>query len=139
MGARFRCGSYSIPSGVAEVTLTGLALPFTPKTVLVSVRQPATNADLISAYVTGAPLSCTSTYEAGKTYPQGEEWRYRSVQQKTDKPTADFIAWLKEQKLLKAILCGHLHHFFKERFSPTAMQYVCSATFKGDAYAIRFV
>ena len=91
------------------------------------------------AYVTGAPLSCTSTYEAGKTYPQGEEWRYRSVQQKTDKPTADFIAWLKEQKLLKAILCGHLHHFFQERFSATAMQYVCSATFKGDAYAVRFV
>ena len=57
MGARFRCGSYSIPSGVAEVTLTGLALPFTPKTVLVSVRQPATDADLISAYVTGAPTS----------------------------------------------------------------------------------
>ena len=24
------------------------------------------------AYVTGAPLSCTSTYEAGKTYPQAE-------------------------------------------------------------------
>ena len=91
------------------------------------------------AYVTGAPLACTSTYEAGKTYPAGQEWRYRSVQQKTDKPTADFIAWLKEQKLLKAILCGHLHHFFKERFSPTAMQYVCSATFKGDATAIRFV
>ena len=91
------------------------------------------------AYVTGAPLSCTSTYEAGKTYPAGQEWRHRSVQQKTDKPTADFIAWLKEQKLLKAILCGHLHRFFQERFSPTAMQYVCSATFKGDATAIRFV
>ena len=91
------------------------------------------------AYVTGAPLSCTSTYEAGKTYPAGQEWRHRSVQQKTDKPTADFIAWLKEQKLLKAILCGHLHRFFKERFSPTAMQYVCSATFKGEACAIRFV
>ena len=91
------------------------------------------------AYVTGAPLSCTSTYEAGKTYPAGQEWRHRSVQQKTDKPTADFIAWLKEQKLLKAILCGHLHRFFKERFSPTAMQYVCSATFKGEATAIRFV
>ena len=90
------------------------------------------------AYVTGAPLSCTSTYEAGKTYPAGQEWRHRSVQQKTDKPTADFIAWLKEQKLLKAILCGHLHRFVKERFSPTAMQYVCSATFKGEATAIRF-
>ncbi len=90
------------------------------------------------AYVTGAPLECTETYEKGATYPAGQEWRHRAVQQKTDQPTADFIKWLKEQKLLKAILCGHLHHFFEERFSPTAMQYVCSATFKGEAYAIRF-
>ena len=91
------------------------------------------------AYVTGAPIECTSTYEAGKTYPSGQEWRHRGVQQRTDKPTADFIAWLREQKLLKAILCGHLHHAFHERFSPTAMQHVCSATFKGEGYAIRFV
>ena len=91
------------------------------------------------AYVTGAPLSCTSAYEAGKTYPPGQEWRHRGVQQKTDRPTADFLAWLKEQKLLKAVLCGHLHHSFHERFSATAMQHVCSATFKGDATAIRFV
>lgn len=91
------------------------------------------------AYVTGAPLACTSMYDAGKKYPAGQEWRYRGVQQRTDKPTADFIAWLKGQKLLKAILCGHLHHFFKEQFSPTAVQYVCSATFKGEGYSIRFV
>ena len=91
------------------------------------------------AYVTGAPDELVATYEKGKTYPAGEEWRHRAVQQKADRPTKDFIAWLKEQKLLKAILCGHLHYFFEERFSPTAMQYVCSATYKGDAYGIRFV
>ena len=91
------------------------------------------------AYVTGAPLACTATYEAGKTYPPGQEWRHRGVQQRTDRPTEDFIAWLKEQRLLKAILCGHLHHAFHERFSKTAVQHVCSATYKGDACAIRFV
>lgn len=91
------------------------------------------------AYVTGAPDERVATYEKGKVYPPGEEWRHRAVQQKTDRPTADFIAWLKEQKLLKAILCGHLHHHFEERFSPTAIQYVCSATYKGDACKIRFV
>lgn len=91
------------------------------------------------AFVTGAPDDLVATYEKGKVYPKGEEWRHRGVQQKTDRPTADFIAWLKEQKLLKAILCGHLHYFFEERFSPTAMQYVCSATYKGDAHRIRFV
>ncbi|MGN0853160.1 MAG: metallophosphoesterase family protein [Kiritimatiellia bacterium] len=91
------------------------------------------------AYVTGAPDECVATYEKGKVYPPGQEWRHRAVQQKTDRPTADFIAWLKGQTLLKAILCGHLHHFFEERFSPTAVQYVCGATYKGDALRIRFV
>ena len=90
------------------------------------------------AYVTGAPLELTSTYQGGKNPPPGEEWRSRAVQQRTDKPTADFIKSLKEQKLLKAILCGHLHYFFQERFSPTAVQYVCSATFKGHAQSLRF-
>ena len=91
------------------------------------------------AYVTGAPLGLTSTYRGDANPPPGQEWRARSVQQRTDRPTADFIAWLKEQKLLKAILCGHLHDYFQERFSPTALQYVCSATYKGHAQRLRFV
>ncbi|MGN0847440.1 MAG: metallophosphoesterase family protein [Kiritimatiellia bacterium] len=91
------------------------------------------------AYVTGAPLELTSTYQGKRNPPPGEEWRARAVQQRTDKPTADFIAWLREQKLLKAILCGHLHHVFQERFSPTAVQYVCGATYKGMAQEFRFV
>ncbi len=91
------------------------------------------------AYVTGAPLELTSTYQGDRNPPKGQEWRSRAVQQRTDKTTADFIAWLKDQKLLKAILAGHLHYFFEERFSPTAIQYVCSATYKGDARSLRFV
>ncbi len=91
------------------------------------------------AYLTGVPEKLTKTYKGGMNAKPGEEWRRRSQQQFTDNPTAEFIAYLKEQKLLKAILCGHLHRFFKEQFSPTARQYVCSATYKGDAYAIRFV
>lgn len=90
------------------------------------------------AYVTGAPLELTSAYQGDRNPPPGQEWRSRAVQQRTDKPTADFIKWLKEQKLLKAILCGHLHYFFQERFSPTAVQYVCSATYKGHAQSLRF-
>lgn len=50
-----------------------------------------------------------------------------------------FIAWLKEQPLLKAILCGHMHRFFEERFSPTAMQYVVGANYLGDAQVIHFI
>lgn len=80
-----------------------------------------------SANVTGAPLEITSRYSA-----------YREAQQRTDQPTADFIAWLKEQPLLKGILCGHLHKYHEERFSPTAMQYVCSGGFLGQVQRITF-
>ena len=90
------------------------------------------------AYLTGVPEEITSKYDPGKTYPAGEEWRYRKVQQKADKPTLDFIAWLKEQSLLKAILCGHCHRFFEERFSPTAIQYAVDATYHGGAQVVHF-
>jgi UDP-2,3-diacylglucosamine pyrophosphatase LpxH len=90
------------------------------------------------AYLTGVPLEITETYDPGVTYPAGEEWRYRKVQQRADQPTLDFIAWLKEQPLLKGILCGHMHRFFEERFSPTAIQYCVGATYKGDAQVVHF-
>lgn len=90
------------------------------------------------AYLTGVPLEITEKYDPGKTYPAGEEWRYRKVQQRADKPTQDFIAWLKEQKQLKAILAGHMHRFFEERFSPTAIQYTVGATYNGDVQVVHF-
>ena len=90
------------------------------------------------AYVVGAPLEITEKFDPGKSYPKGEEWRYRKVQQRSDKATLDFIAWLKEQPLLKGILCGHMHQVFEERFSPTAIQYVAGATFHGDVQVIHF-
>lgn len=40
---------------------------------------------------------------------------------------------------LKAILAGHMHHFFEERFSPTAIQYTVGATFDGDVQVIHFI
>ena len=90
------------------------------------------------AYLTGVPLEITETFDQGRTYPAGEEWRYRKVQQRADEPTLAFIAWLKEQKLLKAILCGHMHRFFEERFSETAVQYTVGATYLGDAQVVHF-
>ena len=90
------------------------------------------------AYLTGVPLEITETFDQGRTYPAGEEWRYRKVQQRADEPTLALIAWLKEQPLLKAILCGHMHRFFEERFSPTAVQYTVGATYLGDAQVIHF-
>lgn len=56
-GAFFRSGAKAVPVGATSVTLSGLSLPFTPETVVVSLRQPETDADIISAYVTGTPSS----------------------------------------------------------------------------------
>ncbi len=88
------------------------------------------------AYLIGAPRACTDAYLGEKDSP--DAWRWRGAQQRTDRPTADFIAWLKAQKLLKGILAGHLHHSFAERFSPTAMQYVCGGNYRGEAQVIEF-
>ena len=43
--------------------------------------------------------------------------------------TEDFIAYLKSEPLLKAILSGHEHITVEERFSPTAMQYLIAGSF----------
>lgn len=49
--------------------------------------------------------------------------------QQTNPTTRDFIAYLKKEPLLKAILAGHLHITVQERFSPTATQYVVGGNF----------
>ena len=91
------------------------------------------------AYVTGAPLELTSKYQHDPNLPEDQQWRNRSVQQFSDEPTLEFIAWLKEQPLLKAILCGHCHYFYEEQFSPTAKQYIVGAGYTGDCYEIEFI
>lgn len=46
--------------------------------------------------------------------------------------------WLRRQPLLKAIICGHLHHEFVDDFSPTAKQYVAAANYGGAVYRFDF-
>lgn len=92
----------------------------------------------LAGYVTGAPLEITRTYQTNPSLPANEQWRNRSVQQRSDEPTLEFIAWLKQQPLLKAILCGHCHHFYEEQFSPTATQYIVGAGYNGAAYEVEF-
>lgn len=53
-----------------------------------------------------------------------------------DSVTRDFIAHLKEQPLLKAILSGHLHIGLEEKFSPTATQYVVAGNYMFHAAEI---
>ena len=70
-------------------------------------------------------------WDAGKKYrnaaPYSPSGDY--LIQKEDPATRDFISYLKEEKLLKAILAGHLHITVQERFSPTAIQYVVGGNY----------
>ena len=56
-----------------------------------------------------------------------------------DSMTAGFIAYLKQEKLLKAILSGHEHITMEERFSPTAVQYLVGGNFMFAAREVLFV
>lgn len=49
--------------------------------------------------------------------------------QERDPVTRDFIAYLKTEPLLKAILAGHVHFTAEERFSPTAVQFTTGPNF----------
>ena len=80
------------------------------------------------AYLAGVPDHLVDTYK-----PERQE------SQRADAPTLEFIAWLKEQPLLKAILAGHMHRTFEDRFSPTAMQYTAGACYLGDAQVVHFI
>ncbi len=59
--------------------------------------------------------------------------------QRNDPTTDGFVAYLKEEKLLKAILAGHEHFTMEERFSPTAVQYLVGGNFLFAARELLFV
>lgn len=58
--------------------------------------------------------------------------------QMTDPVTRDFIAYLKSEPLLKAILAGHLHFTMQDDFSPTAKQYLVGGNFMFHGQEILF-
>jgi len=93
----------------------------------------------VCAYLTGIPDELIDTWAGRDDWSEDERWRDRRVQQRPDGVTKDFISYLKAQPLLKAVLTGHCHGYWEERFSPTAVQYTCSATYKGECAAIDFV
>ena len=59
--------------------------------------------------------------------------------QQGDKTTRKFISYLKQEPLLKAILCGHMHITIEEEFSPTARQYVVAGNFLFHGREVLFV
>ena len=83
---------------------------------------------------------CVGKKFAGRPDPSippkegGDLWN-----QLNDPTTAGFIAYLKQEKLLKAILSGHEHLTMEERFSPTAVQYLVGGNFMFVARELLFV
>ena len=59
--------------------------------------------------------------------------------QREDKTTREFIAYLRKEPLLKAILAGHLHLTIEDRFSPTAVEYVVGGNFLFCGREVLFV
>ena len=50
----------------------------------------------------------------------------------------EMLKWLKEQPLLKAVICGHLHGDYAVEFAPGVTQYVAEANYKGAVYEFTF-
>ena len=92
----------------------------------------------VCSYQSGVPDALVDTWRKERDWPEAERWRDRRVQQRADAPTLEFLDYLKAQPLLKAVLCGHTHFFWEERFSPTAVQIVCPGTYTGEALGLRF-
>ena len=55
---------------------------------------------------------------------------------KDDATTAAFVARVRSEPLVRAILCGHLHGFIRSRFSPTAEMCVAGALYNGEAIEV---
>ena len=73
--------------------------------------------------------------------PEDKLAEYRPDQVSYARPrpsTTAFLDWLRRQPLLKAILSGHTHYYWQERFSESAVQYVVGGNFRGAGYEIVF-
>ena len=84
------------------------------------------------------PFFVQGLYEDGLKLGRKHSGLCGTTSEGADETTLGFISWLKEQPALKAILCGHLHMFWTEQFSPTAVQYVVGAACNGQGYHITF-
>lgn len=79
------------------------------------------------------PFHTENIWRADIRFWHDEKSRFRNVapdpsgeykRQQDDPVTSAFIAYLKTEPLLKAILAGHLHITIQDQFSPTATEYV---------------
>ena len=93
-----------------------------------------------TSYMVATPPQVINDYRSNPDNPVSESHRNRLVSATLVSPaTQAFYDWLKEQPQLKAIICGHMHKFYEERFSPTAVQYTVGANYFGCAQEIEFI
>ena len=59
--------------------------------------------------------------------------------QQTDPVTSEFIAYLKQEPLLKCILTGHMHITTEDQFSPTCREYAVAGGFLFHAREVLFI
>jgi hypothetical protein len=79
------------------------------------------------AYLCGVPDEKMGRYAPGEL-----------KQQRTDALTRDFLARLRSEPLLRAVLCGHIHKTSFDRFSPTAYTCVAGPNYMGEAQLVSF-
>ncbi len=92
-----------------------------------------------TSYMVCTPPKVIEDFRRDPNSAASETYRNRPVSGDIDLPTLAFYNWLKKQSQLKAILCGHMHEFYEEQFSPTAKQYTVGANFFGLAHEIEFI
>ena len=93
-----------------------------------------------TSYMVATPAQVITDYRSNPDNTVSEAYRNKPVSPTSVSPaTQEFYDWLKQQPQLKAILCGHMHEFFEERFSPTAVQYTVGANYAGLAQEIEFI
>ena len=80
---------------------------------------------------TGQKFDALPKYEEK---PRSDAWN-----QKNDPVTRDFIEYLRQERLLKAILSGHEHLTMQEQFSDTCTQYLVAGNFLFHGREVLFV
>lgn len=94
------------------------------------------------------PFHTENIWRADIRFWHDEKSRFRNVapdpsgeykRQQDDPVTSTFIAYLKTEPLLKAILAGHLHITIQDQFSPTATEYVVGGNFLFHGEEILFI
>ena len=94
------------------------------------------------------PVHTENIWRADIRFWHDEKSRFRNVapdpsgeykRQQDDPVTSAFIAYLKTEPLLKAILAGHLHITIQDQFSPTATEYVVGGNFLFHGEEILFI